>query len=57
MKLRHLVGAYKLLTNYLEKFDLVPVFGKDEFDHLFLPQEDVVYSYVVEVKLKLESIV
>uniref|UniRef100_A0A1I7SUF9 Glycylpeptide N-tetradecanoyltransferase n=1 Tax=Bursaphelenchus xylophilus TaxID=6326 RepID=A0A1I7SUF9_BURXY len=45
---RHLKGAYQLLTNYLSKFLLHPVFSKKEFDHYFLPRDQVIYSYVIE---------
>lgn len=37
-----------MLNEYLNKFDLVPIYGADEFAHWFLPREDVVDSYVVE---------
>ncbi|KAH7962511.1 hypothetical protein HPB52_016614 [Rhipicephalus sanguineus] len=40
--------AHALLENYLEKFDLAPVFTKEEFRHWFLPRPDIVDSYVVE---------
>uniref|UniRef100_A0A914CJ04 Glycylpeptide N-tetradecanoyltransferase n=1 Tax=Acrobeloides nanus TaxID=290746 RepID=A0A914CJ04_9BILA len=45
---RHLDGAYQLLTDYLNKFDFVPKFEREEFDHFFLPRKNVAYSYVVE---------
>lgn len=40
--------AHALLEKYLEKFDLAPVFTKEEFRHWFLPRPDIVDSYVVE---------
>lgn len=33
---------------YLRKFDLAPVFSKEEFMHWFLPQDKIIDSYVVE---------
>lgn len=42
--------AFALLTQYLTKFDLAPVFTKDEFVHWFTPQPEVVNSFVVEQK-------
>lgn len=42
--------AFKLLENYLLKFKLTPIFTEDEFKHWFLPQNDIIYSYVVEDK-------
>uniref|UniRef100_A0A183BKK9 Glycylpeptide N-tetradecanoyltransferase n=1 Tax=Globodera pallida TaxID=36090 RepID=A0A183BKK9_GLOPA len=41
-------GAFKLLSEYLTKFDLAPVFTVEEFEHFFLPRDDVIYTYVVE---------
>ncbi|XP_073991019.1 N-myristoyl transferase [Rhodnius prolixus] len=41
--------ARKLLTDYLTKFDLAPVFSEDEFRHWFLPQPGIVDAFVVEV--------
>ncbi|KAK6037680.1 Myristoyl-CoA:protein N-myristoyltransferase domain protein [Cooperia oncophora] len=41
-------SAWKLLSEYLKQFSLAPVFTKKEFEHVFTPIEDVVYTYVVE---------
>lgn len=41
-------SAWKLLSEYLKKFSLAPVFTKKEFEHIFTPIDDVVYTYVVE---------
>uniref|UniRef100_A0A0K0DG70 Glycylpeptide N-tetradecanoyltransferase n=1 Tax=Angiostrongylus cantonensis TaxID=6313 RepID=A0A0K0DG70_ANGCA len=41
-------SAWKLLSEYLKRFCLAPVFTKKEFEHVFTPIEDVVYTYVVE---------
>eukprot|EP00794_Sanderia_malayensis_P003442 gene3442-3937_t len=40
--------AQKLLLEHLRKFDLCPQFSEEEFAHWFLPQKDIVDSYVVE---------
>uniref|UniRef100_A0A0M3ICR2 Glycylpeptide N-tetradecanoyltransferase n=1 Tax=Ascaris lumbricoides TaxID=6252 RepID=A0A0M3ICR2_ASCLU len=40
-------GAFKLLTEYLKKFALVPEFTRDDFEHFFTPKADVIYTYVV----------
>lgn len=40
--------CHKLLEEYLNKFDLAPVFSQEEFIHWFLPQDDIIDSYVVE---------
>ena len=49
MERKHLASAHKLLTEYLKKFDLVPLFTEAEFEHFMLPRDNVVYTYVVEV--------
>ncbi|KIH56131.1 Myristoyl-CoA:protein N-myristoyltransferase domain protein [Ancylostoma duodenale] len=41
-------SAWKLLSEYLKQFSLAPVFTKKEFEHIFTPIDDVVYTYVVE---------
>lgn len=38
-----------LNTQYLKKFDLAPVFTEEDFAHWFLPHQDIVDSFVVEV--------
>jgi len=40
--------AFKLLAEYLKKFELSPVFSEDEFRHWFVPRDEVVDSFVVE---------
>lgn len=35
-------------SQYLDKFDLAPVFSVEEFQHWFLPQNGIVDSFVVE---------
>jgi glycylpeptide N-tetradecanoyltransferase len=47
----------KLLRTYLQKFDLAPIYSKDEVQHWFLHKGDnttrVVWAYVVEVSTPL----
>ncbi|KAH7731250.1 N-myristoyltransferase 2 [Aphelenchoides avenae] len=50
MERKHLAPAHKLLTEYLKKFDLVPLFTEGEFEHFMLPRDNVVYTYVVEAE-------
>ncbi len=38
------------LLQYLNKFDLAPVFSEEEFRHWFIPRPSIVDSFVVEVK-------
>jgi len=40
--------AYRLLSEYLSKFSLAPVYTAEEFQHWFTPRVDVIDSYVVE---------
>lgn len=44
----HLEQVYTMLLEYLDKFNLAPKFSLEEVKHWFLPQEDVINSYVVE---------
>uniref|UniRef100_A0A0N4ZPN0 Glycylpeptide N-tetradecanoyltransferase n=1 Tax=Parastrongyloides trichosuri TaxID=131310 RepID=A0A0N4ZPN0_PARTI len=48
MEEKHMTSAFKLLSKYLEKFDLVPIYTEDDFRHFFAPIDNVIYSYVVE---------
>eukprot|EP01117_Protostelium_nocturnum_P004656 TRINITY_DN1686_c0_g1_i2.p1 TRINITY_DN1686_c0_g1~~TRINITY_DN1686_c0_g1_i2.p1 ORF type:complete len:330 (+),score=65.70 TRINITY_DN1686_c0_g1_i2:498-1487(+) len=41
-------AATALLSNYLKRYDLHATFDEEEFEHWFLPQGDIVYTYVVE---------
>jgi glycylpeptide N-tetradecanoyltransferase len=41
--------AFRLLSDYLKKFALAPMFTLEEFQHFMTPRTDVVYSFVVEV--------
>uniref|UniRef100_A0A0N5ABN5 Glycylpeptide N-tetradecanoyltransferase n=1 Tax=Syphacia muris TaxID=451379 RepID=A0A0N5ABN5_9BILA len=43
----HILSAHALLSKYLTKFKLCPVFSLEEFGHFFLPRDDVVYTYVI----------
>ncbi|KAL0041757.1 hypothetical protein WJX79_003570 [Trebouxia sp. C0005] len=38
----------RLLSTYLEKYSLIPIFTEEEVQHYLTPVEDVVDSYVVE---------
>ncbi|EFN78470.1 glycylpeptide N-tetradecanoyltransferase 2 [Harpegnathos saltator] len=49
--------AHKILTEYLEKFDLAPVFSIEEFQHWFLPQTGIINSFVVENEGKITDMV
>nr|CAG4651783.1 EOG090X055U [Triops cancriformis] len=40
--------AYRLLNQYLNKFDVAPVFAEEEFRHWFVPRPGIVDAFVVE---------
>ena len=37
-----------ILNRFLSQFNIYPYFSHEEFEHWFLPRDDVIYSYVVE---------
>lgn len=43
----HMESAFELVTSYLSKFQFYPKFSMDEFSHYFLPQDKVIYTYVI----------
>ena len=43
-------SARALLKNYLSKFELHIEFSESEFEHYFMPRENVMYSFVIERK-------
>ncbi|KOX79589.1 Glycylpeptide N-tetradecanoyltransferase 1, partial [Melipona quadrifasciata] len=49
--------AHKILTDYLEKFDLAPIFSIEEFRHWFLPQNEIINTFVVEKDGKITDMV
>lgn len=48
MKAEDVDSVQKLLNTYLEKYQVAPVFSREDVEHWFLPVDNVVYSYVVE---------
>jgi len=48
MEAKDVAGVHKLLTQYLAKFDVAPIFSPEEVEHFFLPRRGVMNSYVVE---------
>uniref|UniRef100_A0A158Q719 Glycylpeptide N-tetradecanoyltransferase n=1 Tax=Elaeophora elaphi TaxID=1147741 RepID=A0A158Q719_9BILA len=51
MKKYHIDGAYAILQCYLKKFDLSPEFTRADFEHFFMPREDVIYTYVALIRV------
>lgn len=50
MEHRDICAVYKLLTEYLKQFHLRPVMSREEVEHWFLPQENIIDTFVVEVR-------
>ena len=48
MEAKDVPAVHKLLTGYLAKFDVAPVYTPEEVEHLLLPRDKVMESYVVE---------
>jgi len=48
MEMRDTEKARILLEGYLHKYCLRPEFNEEEFQHWFLPRDDVIYTFVVE---------
>jgi glycylpeptide N-tetradecanoyltransferase len=40
--------AFKLLSDYLARFELSPIFDEEEFRHWFLPKNNIIECFVVE---------
>lgn len=49
--------AFKLLSEHLSKYQLVPVFTEDEFRHWFLPRENIIECFIVENDGKITDLV
>lgn len=42
--------VHRLLGEYLSQFNLVPVMNQEEVAHWLLPRENIIDTYLVEVK-------
>lgn len=51
-----LAGIHSLLEENRRKFHLSPILSLEEVEHWLLPKENVVDSYVVEVKFRLAKV-
>merc|ERR1712072_1559744 len=49
MEKKDVPRVFELITNYLKKFPLHPVFEQEELEHWVLPREGVVNAFVLEV--------
>ncbi|XP_059487655.1 glycylpeptide N-tetradecanoyltransferase 2 [Neocloeon triangulifer] len=57
LTLQELDKTHAILNKYLEKFDLAPVFSKEDFKHWFFPRPGIVDAYVVEKNGKITDFV
>lgn len=48
-------GIHSLLQANMTKFQLSPIVSLQEIEHLLLPRENVIDTYVVEVSFSLSS--
>lgn len=49
MERRDIGQVTELLQKYLRRFQLAPSMGEEEVAHWFLPQDNIIDTYVVEV--------
>lgn len=49
MERRDIPQVTELLQKYLKRFHLAPAMGEQEVAHWFLPQDNIIDTYVVEV--------
>lgn len=49
MERRDIRQVTQLLQKYLARFQLAPSMGEEEVAHWFLPQDNIIDTYVVEV--------
>lgn len=42
--------VHRLLREYLSQFNLVPAMNQEEVEHWLLPRENIIDTYLVEVK-------
>lgn len=49
MERRDVGQVTELLQRYLRRFQLAPSMGEEEVAHWFLPQDNIIDTYVVEV--------
>jgi glycylpeptide N-tetradecanoyltransferase len=48
LKKKDISSACKLLNKYLEKYSIKCIFNEEEFEHWFLPREEIMNTYVIE---------
>lgn len=48
--------VYRLLREYLSQFNLAPVMNQEEVAHWLLPRENIIDTFLVEVKNSPEKV-
>lgn len=51
MEKKDIPVVHQLLTRYLRQFHLTPVMSQEEVEHWFYPQENIIDTFVVEVRV------
>lgn len=49
--------AFKLLSQFMQRYKLIPLFSEEEFRHWFIPRPGIINSFVVESNGKLTDFV
>lgn len=50
MEQKDIPAVHRLLSEYLRQFCLTPVMNEEEVEHWFLPQVNIIDTFVVEVR-------
>lgn len=50
MEHKDIPAVQKLLAEYLKQFHLTPVMNQEEVEHWFLPQPNIIDTFIVEVR-------
>jgi len=57
IKVEDYPSTLELLTRFLDKFKLIPIFGLEDFAHWFQPRDGIIDSFVVEKDGKITDLV
>ena len=49
MESKDVPGVTALLNNYLKQYNIKAIFSEDEVRHWFLPRENIINAYVIDV--------
>ncbi|AFZ78944.1 N-myristoyl transferase, putative [Theileria equi strain WA] len=57
MENKDVCGVHKLLKTHLEKYKIHQVFTPEEVKHIFLPKDEIIYTYVKSIKGSVTDII